>query len=270
MSLPGGAKETWGRAGHVSMRTGRRVLIVGDPALSRGLIRMVLSKLGYVVSVVGDGAEARAMLAHSRFALVMIALQLPDGPGTGLARQLRDAAAPGDGVPTILFGDAWDREALARECRSAGVQVYLEKPISIGRLVQTVRELTQIEPGDAGEEVLLSSKSSPIDMVHLSSFTDGDAQLERELGSLFLSSAIHYVEEMRRGLGAPAAWQRAAHALKGASANLGAADLALVAHEAEIGEPSEALLGRIVERLDRVRSFLAHRGEPLAAMADRR
>ena len=73
------------------MRTGRRVLIVGDPALSRGLIKMVLSNLGYVVSVVADGAEAVAMLTHSRFALVMIALQLPDGSGTALARRMRDA-----------------------------------------------------------------------------------------------------------------------------------------------------------------------------------
>ncbi len=245
------------------MRTGRRVLIVGDPALSRGLIKMVLSNLGYVVSVVADGAEAVAMLTHSRFALVMIALQLPDGSGTVLARRLREALGSDDDSPILLFGDAWDREALARECRSAGVSAYLEKPISIGRLVKAVRELTQLEPAGAGREVILSSKSSPVDMVHLNSFTNGDLQLERELGSLFLSTAVHYVEEMRQGLVAPDSWQRAAHALKGASAGLGAVDLAEIAGEAERAEPSEATLGQIVRHVDRVRKFLACRGHEM-------
>ena len=58
---------------------------------------------------------------------------------------------PDDELPILLFGDAWDREALARECRSAGVSAYLEKPISIGRLVKAVRELTQLEPAGAGK-----------------------------------------------------------------------------------------------------------------------
>jgi CheY-like chemotaxis protein/HPt (histidine-containing phosphotransfer) domain-containing protein len=263
----GRAKASQEQAGYVAMRTGRRVLIVGDPALSRGLIKMVLSNLGYVVSAVAGGAEAATMLAHSRFALAMIALQLPDGSGTSLARRLRDAAGARDPLPIVLFGDAWDRGALVLECQSAGVSAYLEKPISIGRLVQTVRELTELDPVGAGREVVMSSKSSPVDMVHLGSFTDGDPQLERELGSLFLSSAIHYVEEMRQGLAAPAVWQRAAHALKGASASLGAVELAEIAREAERLEPSETMLSEIVERLDRVRGFLAGRGHATGAEA---
>ena len=60
---------------------------------------------------------------------------------------------------------------------------------------------------------------------------------------------------MRQGLGAPDTWQRAAHALKGASASLGAVDLAEIAKEAERGEPSETMLGQIVEHLDRVRTL---------------
>src|SRR3954463_15569854 len=59
----------------------RRLLIVGDPALSRGLMKMVLSRLGYVVTCVVSGQESLMALTHSQFALALIALQLPDLPG---------------------------------------------------------------------------------------------------------------------------------------------------------------------------------------------
>ena len=88
----------------------RRLLIVGDPALSRGLMKMVLSRLDYVVTCVatgggGDGAAA------TRFALVMVALHLPDSPGL----DLRPPAARARGrpsTPILLFGDAWDQDAV--------------------------------------------------------------------------------------------------------------------------------------------------------------
>jgi DNA-binding NarL/FixJ family response regulator len=43
----------------------------------------------------------------------------------------------------LLFGDAWDREAVLQECRAAGLDGYLPKPVSIAKLVAAVRELTR-------------------------------------------------------------------------------------------------------------------------------
>ena len=130
------------RNGTTTAAAARRILIVGDLALSRGLIRMVLGRLSYVVSCVADGREAAISLAHTRFALVMVALRLPDGAGPAFARRLRQQRADPGAPRLLLFGDAWDREAVLQECRAAGLDGYLPKPVSIAKLVAAVRELT--------------------------------------------------------------------------------------------------------------------------------
>ena len=77
-------------------------------------------------------------------------------------------------------------------------------------------------------------------MDHLLSFTDGDLELEGELSVLFLSSAEAYFDKMGRSLRAGTPWTSTAHALKGASANLGARRLAALARSAEQQPPSAA------------------------------
>ena len=239
----------------------RRILIVGDPALSRTLMKMVLARLDYVVTCTVSAREAGEALAHTRFALVLVALQLPDMPGLTFARRLRgnDAAM----TPILLFGDAWDQDAVLQDVRAAGLDGYLPKPISIARLVARVCELTRQTLDSPFGVPAMVDEASPIALEHFTSFTDGDEQLERELGSLYLATAGTYVDEMRAALAAGLAWDGPAHSLKGASANIGAVEVAALAAEAEAGQPSEEQLGRITTALGTVRRFfeLRTRGE---------
>jgi HPt (histidine-containing phosphotransfer) domain-containing protein len=98
---------------------------------------------------------------------------------------------------------------------------------------------------------MLASSEPVVDLDHLHSFTDGDPQLECELLSLFLSTADSYLAKMNQALGAGEPWTATAHALKGASANLGACRvmaLALAAeHTAASAAQLEALRGAIEE-----------------------
>ena len=251
-----------------SALTTRRLLIVGDPALSRGLMKMVLSRLGYVVTCVVTGQESLAALAHTQFALALIALQLPDLPGLTLARRLRHAPPPTGTMPIMLFGDAWDPDRIMEGCREARLEGYLPKPISIARLVSSIHDHVHRPSGEPGAPPPMP-RAAPLDFERLSSFTDGDVQLERELTSLYLSTAAIYVGQMR---GAAAAggegWSRAAHALKGASANIGAGEVARLAADAEGAPAGAERLSRIEEALAEVRSVLQERG--LAPAAPRR
>ena len=90
-----------------------------------------------------------------------------------------------------------------------------------------------------------------IDLERLYSFTDGDPQLENELLTLFLSTADIYLARMSQALGTGEPWTATAHALKGASANLGARRvmaLALAAEHTDANaEQLEALRGAIEE-----------------------
>ena len=236
----------------------RRLLIVGDLALSRGLMQMVLTRLGYTVSCVGSAQEARNTLTQTRFALLLVALQLPDVPGLTLARRLRSLPGPTRTVPIVLFGDAWDQDRILEVCREARLEAYLPKPISIARLVATVGELIRHATRQPGAP-LMPLDPIPIALEQFASFTDGNEQIERELSSLFLVTARHYLDEMRLALQKGTDWRGPAHALRGASVNIGATRLALIAAEAERTRASSELLIRLEEALETVRLFFRER-----------
>lgn len=241
----------------------RRLLIVGDVALSRSLMRMVLSRLDYVVTCVASAQEALTALAHTRFALALVALQLPDLPGLTLARRLRGWPEPTGSMPILLFGDAWDTEGVLEGCREARLQGYLPKPISIGRLVSTVCDLIHRPPPQPGAPPPMLQP--PVAIERLSAFTDGDPQLEQELASLYLATAGVYLAEMRAALRDGRDWGGPAHSLKGASVNIGAVEMARLAEDAEAAAPSPEGLARLERALEAARRFFHERAAVPAA-----
>jgi HPt (histidine-containing phosphotransfer) domain-containing protein len=94
-----------------------------------------------------------------------------------------------------------------------------------------------------------------IDLLHLRGFTDGDLQLEHELLTLFLSSAEVYLAGLTEALAAGQSWAAIAHALKGASANLGARRVLAHALEAERAPPSAPRLEALRAAIQEVRAF---------------
>lgn len=99
-----------------------------------------------------------------------------------------------------------------------------------------------------------------IDDGRLASFTGGDKELEAELVALYVETAQLYLTRLRGALDDVAAWQRAAHALKGASANIGALLVARLAAENEQGEPSLGALRRLEAEVAAVREVFRARG----------
>jgi HPt (histidine-containing phosphotransfer) domain-containing protein len=104
----------------------------------------------------------------------------------------------------------------------------------------------------------MPSESEPvIDLGRVHSFTDGDPQLESELLTLFLSTADVYLAKMNQALRAGEPWTATAHALKGASANLGACRVMALALAAEHAAASAEQLDALHKAIEEVRA-LAH------------
>lgn len=246
----------------------RRVLVVGDPPLGRGLLRTMLTRADYLVAWSPSAAEANVRLAQRSFGLALIALRLPDLPGMALARRLAEQREREGGPAVVLFGDAWDAKAVREECRQSGVSAYLEKPISFTRLMATVRGLTQSAPFAGNTDAALMIEESRIDRARFASFTQGDPQLERELGALFVSTAAGYLREMEKACAANLSWASSAHALKGASANIGASHLAELAAEAERAPPSSPTLEGLKAAFAEACKFFGSSGDAAAGGTD--
>ena len=92
-----------------------------------------------------------------------------------------------------------------------------------------------------------------LDRKRFDEVTGGDRDLELELADLYLTTAQKYVSEMATILERRGDWSGPAHALKGASANLGMAQMQEFAKKAEYSEANAELLQEIEQGLQRIR-----------------
>ena len=104
-------------------------LLEDDPTLGRG-IGMALEAPGRTVALAGTLREGRTMLAGEHFDLLILDINLPDGSGLTLLRQLRGA---GDRTPVILL-TANDLELDEVTGLEAGADDYITKPFSLAVL----------------------------------------------------------------------------------------------------------------------------------------
>jgi HPt (histidine-containing phosphotransfer) domain-containing protein len=235
----------------------RRALVVEERAADRDLGVAVLKQLNFEAEAASSAGDALARLGRERFALVLLSSTLPD-LGSELARLQRLAAAAALPIVVVHAPDQ------APEPGDAG----------LGAIGQLSRPLTGAAVWRLVEPLgLAGSRQAPVepivDMDHLLSFTDGDLELESELSVLFLSSAEAYFDKMSRSLRAGTPWTSSAHALKGASANLGARRLAALARSAEHQPPAAEDLQLIRRAIDEVGAFFDERQRAHAKASSR-
>jgi hypothetical protein len=86
-----------------------------------------------------------------------------------------------------------------------------------------------------------AANCGPIDWVHLGKYTFGDKALESEVLAMFAEQAPVYLKDLADAP-TPAAWQGAAHTLKGCARSVGSWRVAAAAEKAEMlwttGQPA--------------------------------
>src|SRR5690606_28178957 len=118
----------------ISKRERPLILVVEDDIDIQRLIVRKLRESGadvIAVQTAGDGfIQAGSRLPD----LVMIDLNLPDGSGLGLVRQLRSTTS----TPIIVVtGDTTEKSLIA--CLDAGADDYVTKPFRVNELLARVR-----------------------------------------------------------------------------------------------------------------------------------
>lgn len=119
------------------MEQGGRVLIVEDDSQVRRLLKHVMDRLGYDCDAAASAAEALALSADGRHAVVLMDVGLPDATGPELTRALLSRGM--ERPPAVLGFTSDDAATTSEECFAAGMKAVFIKPTQVFALAEAVR-----------------------------------------------------------------------------------------------------------------------------------
>jgi DNA-binding NtrC family response regulator len=112
-----------------------KVLVVDDEADIRALIADILGDEGYGVTEAANAAEARSARSTTRFDLILLDIWMPDTDGITLLREWSDGGELN--CPVVVMSGHGTVDT-AVEATRLGAFDYVEKPLSLAKLLRTV------------------------------------------------------------------------------------------------------------------------------------
>lgn len=196
----------------VTENLGKHVLLVEDNLVNRMVARGYLERLGCSLVEAETGMAALKALREQEFDLVLLDIDLPDIPGSEVARQARKIL---DTVPPLVALTAHRVNNRPDAPRELSVDVALEKPVSPRQLAAILR----------GGEALEAPRDAPEANATLQGLREDVADLGADTTSEIVAE---YLEQSAREMNALSAAicrgdhlevARLAHRMKGAAAN---------------------------------------------------
>ncbi len=244
--LRGGGDAEAGGAGGGARLPSLSLLLAEDLEVNRDMVRYFLREHPVEIVEAVNGREAVEQCARRRFDLVLMDVEMPEMDGIAATRRIREEERKAGVPPVPIFAlTAHAMAELADQCREAGVQRVITKPVRKKALVEAIRTGTGhaadvwAQAGGApassrrseGTKASIEPSAEPVDVARLIREFDGDAELAMQMLHSFLETLSSQRGELRAALEVPdlERARRCAHAIRGAAANLAADPLARAA-----------------------------------------
>ena len=217
-----------------------KILIAEDNSANRKILRRILEMAGHQTAVVNDGEAALAMLDRDRFDLALMDINMPEMSGYEVTKLYRMEHL-GEGRLPIIALTADATSETERQCREAGMDAVLTKPVEAAQLLAAIDEAYArvASPGNAAASPVVTPISA-----HPRYFADAGAIVDEATiealrmlggGSDFLGDVIdtfctdgrRLLEHLRQAAaeGDLRAFKELTHSLRSGAANVGAARL---------------------------------------------
>lgn len=206
----------------------RRILVVEDDELSQELMKILLTKHGYVVTLALNGLEALKIFKTGLFDLVLMDLQMPEMDGATTARRIREMEAGQSRIPIVAL-TASNIPTVASYKLSGEIDTILTKPFQIQNVLQVIEshignstgQTTSPSVGTTTEPAVMLDIQNALPHFGL------DAEQYREIFGEFQRSLSSRMAEMDEVFNTKdfTRLARLAHNLKGVAANVGAMQL---------------------------------------------
>jgi two-component system sensor histidine kinase RpfC len=224
-----------------------RVLVAEDNEVNQTVIRELLERLGNQVLMVDDGEEALDALTEreGEFDLAILDMNMPNLSGLDVLKAYRFMELKGH-LPIIMLSANALPEMIA-ECREAGADDYLTKPIETKNLIKVLDGFSQPEKEPGGGGVVqafpaLKEKSvwhyiniEPLE--ELKGFATREGFVQTLLGKFVSAGEKHLVAlENAASENDGASFQDIVHTLKGSAGTVGATSIYQICDELERGQ----------------------------------
>ena len=267
------------------IRQRTRILLVEDNLVNQQVVTRMIERIGYKVEAVDNGRGALERLAHADYDLILMDCQMPEVDGYTATREIRRREGSARHTPIIgitAHALAGDRE----DCMRVGMDDYLSKPVMPEDLAAIIDKWVEVHDSprtsasrpqaplteavtDAPASAERPRVAAVVDEAVLAELREyqkpGEPDFVTELIGVFRDDLINRLSQIRAGLQAADAHQvgQAAHALKGASGELGAHGLREICSRLELStahgsiETAPSMMRELEAEAERVRAALA-------------
>ena len=127
-----------------------QILVVDDETDIRQLVKEILEDEGYSVQVAKDGASARLAYAQQKPDLVLLDIWMPDIDGISL---LKEWSVTGSLDSEVVIMSGHGTLETAVEATRLGAFDFVQKPLSLAKLLATVRNALKSRPQTKATEL---------------------------------------------------------------------------------------------------------------------
>jgi two-component system, sensor histidine kinase RpfC len=268
---------------HAGIRqSGLKILVAEDNRINQKVISKILESAGHRPVLVEDGEKALDALARESFDLVILDMQMPIVSGLEVVKIHRFTGPKDSSVRFLVLTANATTEAM-KECREAGVDGFLTKPIEPAKLLDQIDRLAPKGaisglPNKAVANISSASTASgPVEHV-LNDATLASLEIMGKRSS-FIPELIHgflhdtegLLESMEQAIRAKRYedFKDLSHAMKGSAGSVGAQSLYDIC--SGISGVSDEMLGKRASALmhDLVTQYESARYELLAYLERR-
>jgi two-component system, sensor histidine kinase and response regulator len=223
---------------------GTRVLLVEDSPVNLEVCVTILESMGCQVETAANGRQALDRYRQDEFDLIFMDCQMPEMDGYETTAEIRRREAPSRRRTPIIALTGNVVEGARERCLTAGMDDYLAKPFTLDQMKTMLTSwLEPSSPVLKKDRTLLTTSpaaTGPVDYRVLESIRnlqrDGRTDVAQQVIRLFFKSAADLLRELQEGIAENDAVRvhHASHALKSASANVGAVTLSSHCRELEV------------------------------------
>ncbi len=233
--------EDIGNSSIYASSTKLKILVAEDNPVNRMVIGRILAKIGHRHYLVDNGEMALSRLRNEPYDLAIIDMHMPVMGGLEAFTHYVESTPEEEQIPFIMLTANATVEA-RKQCKDAGINYFLTKPISSTTLIHTINLAThQLSNSTVTQEQITQEESATTNSIDVKvirqvvnlapnkQFLDQLIQDMQLYGHNMLDkmSQANSDEDLQQ-------YKQLAHALKGAAVSLGLQDLTRILQQAEL------------------------------------